>query len=726
MLAVLAIAGSWVFRPGFVPTADSLMKVEIFHFFYNEFFFHGAIPQWFPYHVLGMPSHYWQMMDLTPMSYVFLVVGRLLHITDVLWVFKCLMMTEQIVFIGGLYLLSQRLFSHRLTPIAICLSGMAAMNWTANIDLNFHIYYLFPWVVYALVLFFDTKRPQYFWLSGIVFLGWMMGNGLYFVFLWAYALLFFTAFLFYQRRECLRALLEKSKSNMLTAAVFFILALAIFYQLKGVTEFAVLLERGEGGKSGLLEFLSYGMTFNATLPQVFQWLVFGHVEFYLGLLPLVVFWLAVRKEKDVYFKSLLVMFIALMVLSFRGIGSTVAYFLPGMSYFRDIGHMYGFIKIVFLLAAGYGLDRLWSMSFKHKTIVLWAAIGIVFFCVDAFGISATWIKQMYTATDQSSMFTFTSQGFRFILYIALAIILLLGMVLKKSMRYANILVMAVFCLDIFSFQYAVAQSNASHRWDASALKTWQVHELTYQPQRLSQPTDTRALNAFLELEHDVKYATLYGFAQFDPCWPQARVDFIPIGIMDMVVLRGGMRNPPDPFFKQNREPDVMRALGCYAPKMRLVHKAIVYERREEVMQLLQQMPGIYDTAIIEGGPLALRLSAQMDQTGNRYEDVIIQKFTTDKLTAKVSAPETGAWLIYADSFHPAWQALVNGQEAPVYKTYLGLKAIYVQGDTTVTLSFYDGVRTWISYGLFCFGLLLSIFIFFVLLESVFIGRIKLA
>jgi hypothetical protein len=44
--------------------------------------------------------------------------------------------------------------------------------------------------------------------------------------------------------------------------------------------------------------------------------------------------------------------------------------------------------------------------------------------------------------------------------------------------------------------------------------------------------------------------------------------------------------------------------------------------------------------------------------------------------ANVTAPQ-GAWLVYADAFHPSWRATVNGAAASLHPANLAFKALHL-------------------------------------------------
>jgi hypothetical protein len=97
-----------------VPMHDGMTVFGLFHYFYSQFFFYHHIAQWAPYDFYGQPTHFAQVVALSPLSYMALVVGKLLHITDTLRLFKFVMGLEVLVFSLGLWRLSSRIYRFSL------------------------------------------------------------------------------------------------------------------------------------------------------------------------------------------------------------------------------------------------------------------------------------------------------------------------------------------------------------------------------------------------------------------------------------------------------------------------------------------------------------------------------------------------------------------------------------------------------------------------------------
>ena len=85
--------------------------------------------------------------------------------------------------------------------------------------------------------------------------------------------------------------------------------------------------------------------------------------------------------------------------------------------------------------------------------------------------------------------------------------------------------------------------------------------------------------------------------------------------------------------------------------------------------------------------------------------VQVTRFTLDELVAQtqVAAPD-GAWLVYADAFHPGWRATVDGRDVPIAEANLAFKAVWLpRGDHVVRFWFQPGLSYYASYALAVFG-----------------------
>jgi hypothetical protein len=68
----------------------------------------------------------------------------------------------------------------------------------------------------------------------------------------------------------------------------------------------------------------------------------------------------------------------------------------------------------------------------------------------------------------------------------------------------------------------------------------------------------------------------------------------------------------------------------------------------------------------------------------------MSRFTLGEAVAEVNvASPGGAWLLYADAWHPDWRASVNGEVVPVHQANLAFKAIRVPGGASTVRFWFD-------------------------------------
>jgi hypothetical protein len=83
--------------------------------------------------------------------------------------------------------------------------------------------------------------------------------------------------------------------------------------------------------------------------------------------------------------------------------------------------------------------------------------------------------------------------------------------------------------------------------------------------------------------------------------------------------------------------------------------------------------------------------------------VRVSRFTLGELVADVDVTVPGgAWLLYADAWHPDWRASVNGEPVPVHEANLAFKAVRVPPGRSVVRMWFE--RGWLALGLALLGL----------------------
>jgi hypothetical protein len=698
-----------------VPIHDTFYNFASFHIFYGEFFFHRDLARWYPYGTFGLPSDFEQAASLSPASYAVGLAGALLGVRDVLLLFKLGAIVELLAFVFSVHLLGRRLFPSRATTLVLCLAAAGSVVWSGQQWWDFRLYYLLPLVLYFFATFLESERPHHLWFAGITCVAWALGLPPYATPLLGLVVL--VVVLVAMGRDTprfLSQLASPSRSNLLALGAFLALAASYAYFVTHALDHTSLHAPGRDALTGKVDpetFRTYGG--NANLMVVANAFLFGWPlqlpwgngadnSVYIGLVPLLGFGVALARERSRMFIGLTAAIVVLVLLSFGGAFTRAAYYLPGFAYYRHVGLVYGLVKVLILLASGYGLERLWSFGPPRLSRPVLIVVG-----------GALLVEAWLALPKLVEPWTWVRSGgshllVRLVVYGTLiAASRVVGLPLRRALGVGLVLDLALFQLAI----HALRVPELAPR-DRRLLAAVQVRELSYQPVRRESPalapsgshhaeSDASRL-AFELTTHQQRvgpgvkevYWYIYQFAHFDPCQSQFRTDYLLEGVDRLLRMQ------------RERGFDLGEFLGCGAPKLRLVSRVLFADSPEEAERSLS-------AALRTGGepttvvwcPAGSAPPPVVSPDGDRPGHLEATRFTLGELSAevRVDAPE-GAWLVYADGYHPGWLASVNGRRTTVCEANLAFKAIPVPpGATTVRFWFRHGANTALSSVIAVFG-----------------------
>ncbi len=714
---------------------DTMAVFQIFYYFYNELFFHGQLAQWAPYGTFGLDANFLQL-SLSPLSYLAILSGWLLKIEDVLLLFKVSLIAEQMLFLTGMYLLSRFLFSKRSTIFLICLGGIGSSVLYYQIYFNFRIYYLFPLITYFIFFALHKTDARSLWFASIIGLAWLLGNSPYFICLWGLVFsIMFTSYTFLTKKNGLwPAILKPNLKNLSLFCIAGLIFTIYLYFLKHASDFTVIntpLRDLVSGRNNLLTFLIYGS--KAKLDMLIQCFIFGwpaHLPLgqgvdnsvYIGLLPLLFFVWAVIRVRNRIFLSILIAAFALVWLSFGGLFTVLVYFFPGMAYYRHIGLVWGLAKIMFLICAGFGLDDFWTVSLKKKISLLFFIVLIFVFILDIQPQALKqWLQPIFANMNTEEflkaiphILKYTLNPFmhpdvltvqldkvnlglllRLGVYVGVAAFMFfLSVCFYRYMRSRNRKVPAPtwetfiitaliisFSIDLMLYQFLVFKGLPKlPKEQYNLLYSTRTRELKFQAQRQMQPEsvlEQRALALISGPWQMTSYAYAYNFVQFDPCvsnfWPY----LLPSGVAEL----SKTIKPDNQHF--------LDLIGCNKPKIRLFDNEAF-------------LAGNSDMFIKEAS-------------------ITVNKFSANEVVIDADNPEeNGAWLVYADAFHPGWQAVINGKKKPVIEAHQAFKAVLLEkGKSTVKFVFYYGLSYAASIFIALFGLITGVVFLVLFLQTLF-------
>lgn len=698
-LAFVVLLNLAYFDPRIVGINDTFYNFADFQIFYSELFFHGDLARWLPYGTYGLQADYEQIASLGPLSYLVGAVGALFHVRDALLLFKLAVVGEQMLFVFGVWRLAGLLFATRVTVLVLCLAAAGTSVWYAQQWWDLRIYAFLPLVLSFLFEFVETRQAARLWLAGLASIVWCLGSLPYWIPLWALLLAVIGAVAVRDWRATLRALVSSRPRDVAALAVFAVAASAYAWFVLHALDGTVLRAFDRDpltGKVDLDNFRSYAG--NANLVVVANALLFGwpvHLPWgsgadnsiYLGLVPLLGLAIAVVRERSRTFLALMAGALVLVWLAMGGAFTTLVYHLPGFAYYRHVGLTFGLVKVLLLIASGYGLERIWARGGPRlATPVLWlVAIVLALELVAAspvlFGPQPwAWVK------DWGSH--------------VLVRLGVYGALLGACAAFAwptRAAVAIALVLDLSLYQLAVHETRVPKIRDAALLPATAVRAPFYQAERSDAPADAesqRALALAVKTGSREIYWFAYPFASFDPCRGKFRTDYYQAGVDRLLAFERASGGRHDAL------------LGCGVPKLRVVADARIASSADDARDRLLEA-----TRAGDARPTVIQLAAGSEAPpGERSEGPAgrsaVQRFALGELVADVDvATPGGAWLVYDDAYHAGWRASVDGAETPVHVANLAWKAVRVpQGRSTVRLWFRHGANHALGTAIALFGL----------------------
>lgn len=727
----------------FIPMVDTLVGFHIFFHFYNEFFHNGQIAGWLPYGNFGGSSEFLFLMQAAT-SHFAVLLGKLCRISDVLSLYKWSIVIDQILFLTGVYLLSTRLFRRKSSVLFTCLASIGSTVWYSQYFLDLRIFYLLPLAIYLLLRFFEESNPKFLWLCGITFIAWFL-DGVYAVILWAYLFLILSAFLSAQKRTAWKSLFRKSPGNYLAFFVFLLMAgIVIYYQTHSLANVSFNVAGRDSLKktADLNTFLTYGG--NPSLTNVIRSFLFGWPTclliaspldnvIYIGILPLLFFAWALLKERDLLFWGITACIAALIALSQGGLFAKMVYHLPGMSYYRHIGLIYGLVKVLIIIAAGFGWEKFWSSRNKILSAGLVIAIWILLGTLSTqFPMKNLMARSDFVLTPELiKIWHFVFIGRLFVYAGALVLPFLLARFPLRSgsgrsagtseRQWFPIAFLIAFVFDLFSFQAMIyAQSPKVAPEFDSALSCFKVNALRFQSERYQLPVSDHQIRATKLMEQacfpENLHTIMYNFIQLDPARSFYRSDWWSPGALKLSQI-----------YNFRRDNALKQILGIESPKLRLIPNAVYLDNENSAWPMLLNIPNIDQVVLLpkrDGLPPAV---TNADPSPAANGTIRVLDFNANKLSLDVTvAAEKGSWLVYADAWHPGWHAFVDGKEVPVEKAYFAFKAVRLgKGRHLVEFKYWNGLMSIFSYVIAIFSVIYVSTLLIIFLALLFQIRISL-
>lgn len=748
-----------------LPLHDTFGFLQIFSFFYNDFFYSNELAFWMPFDTYGLQSNFY-LVAMTPAHFFAGIVGRLFGIEDILFLFKFSTFLEHLIFLYGTYLLAKTIFKHKTTIAFVCLVSIGSMVFISQVSWNFYLFYLLPLTIYLVRMFFATYKLQYGILAMIVFIfSGMPGGAPYLAVVGMLGLAIISTAMFASNFRNIGKIFTLSRRDY-TVSAFYLLMLcllvisywALIRDASVFTELQSPARNPETGQVDLNVFLHYGSfidywkfseLFNP-LYRITGLLSWGIISFdftlFIGLIPLIFILYSFLEAKNVLWLGFAVTTAVLMLWSV-GDNTLVAtalykYFFP-MKYFRHIGYVASALKLFLPFLAGFGLDRTisnlnrWTAGEESKKkvllaeipVALMAVIGSIMLARIAFNKENEIFSKIFQFSDVDS---FRSAASVYITITIGIVLFLMFLLMKRRIQPVKHFSILLICLTVFELASYQGTVNGVFHSLIRQIKEPYTNAFVTDKYDFQWPrTRYRPISKEARKRHDLintfnrharylgaSYALTYNFIQWDPCVPQGRVDFINSNVASLIRLKGGVVQtrilPPqgDPF---------LSSLGCDSPKLQLVQDVVFSNSSEETAQLLRNTQNPGKALVLNNVPHNIQSKWLSSPRRDIREDATIQviDFRANGISMEASLPEgTGAWLYYMDAWHSGWKATVNNVPVPVAQANLAFKAIPLEGGLNKVEFFYDAGMGGIGALVVCFA---AIIFASVILASVVFG-----
>lgn len=705
------------------PEHYTLVTFMNFYSFYNELFLHHDILRWMPFGSYGIQANFWQLHQLTPISYATMLLGKLTQFRDVRVAFSVSIFLEQLVFLIGLYLVSTRFYRNRFVTLFVCLSGALNTVWTYELFWNLRIFYLLPFILYFLTRFSDTSQSVYFWLWALLLTISIIGNLPYFIPLNFLISAIFLAVLFFKKQLTVREFMPNSQRSSLVFAGFLLLFSAIVYftlnSFNGIVVFKPDRNQDAFFSTDISHFLTFAKAYWTDYQEFFSATFgrsrdhskyFGHIPILMAIVG--VFF--VRKRVLLACSASALFLLVFSLGDSTPVAGMIYHAFPPIRIFRYVGQVGALIKFFLILMSGFGFQYFLSVwqrregprVFLQRQRVL--LVGVAFFV-------------FLIVMQNSNKFGDWPEHFAF--NIVMLSVFLLILCSSRFNSKIKLIAISLVLVDLFWFQNLVFKKALDYQI-APPKEFYEIFNYQFQSTRLSAPRDamdfrTRKAVKYIDSIRGL-WVEGYDFAKFDPCIPfrpaifQSRPVFnLTKEIFQTEAPLGEYLSSFKEFVDHPKLPSFLNALGCSEDKIKFSAHPIFASNLHEAKLLVGKWPYIHLNPVIEtqneqenkivSPTLAIESSGKVER---------ISQFSANRLAVDVNVVSpTGSWLYYPDSYHSGWHASVDGIKTTIARANLAFKSLFVpQGRHHVEFFFFDGLNSVISVFMAICGLLFCMFL----------------
>ena len=688
------------------PQHDTTYAYQNFYTFYRQFFYANELARWYPFGTYGIKADLTQLFNLAPSAYFIGILGKILQIKNALFLFKFSLLIEEFMFLVGMFLLARFLFKDLKTTLFTCLAGIGSTAWYVQVYWNFRIYYLIPIIIYFFARFIKNGKGHDFWICGIIFICSFIGNLPYFAILYSptifILLITFTAF---YRNVPWKNIFKIEKTNLLCFLIC--LSIGIIYGafVRIADDGIVSFQRSRDPVHHFINlegFLSNGsgVGFEKFLGFFFE---ISHENFtvYMGWLTLFFLIYGIIYVRKIEFFGFLTCGLFLAFFSAGKefpLAELLFKFYYPMKWFQYIGQIASLGRIFFIVAAGFGFQHfLQHFSSRNKRLILLLGIGFIlifFMLIQYFRGSIPFHEKSLSSFYYLAAFLFSA-----------ALIFLI----RSEIKLAACSIFIFLFLDFFFYQLALAAN-----WPHKALLNHPnsatiIEQIDYQPFRISGSEFENHPRRIMAEQNPIERISVdaLNFIGIDPCveiYPSLLMAENVLNYLEIRTHYKRSKNREGFLSEWDNTTQFFYEVGCHVSKLRLFDSVHLARSETEAEQFLESNQDFNKLLILDPHRHAPQISkSNLTNLGR----MLVKSFSYNqvRLEIVVDAP-SGAWLYYADAFHPGWGAKVNHVDTKIYPANLAFKAIYLtSGVNEVVFSFGQEKSGFLSKSIAFIGLL---------------------
>jgi hypothetical protein len=699
LLLVLGIINFPLLAGQIQPYRDTFTApFQEFSIVYDEVRFHNQLPLWLPTSSYGIPD-YFAVLSLSAVNFCFIGIGKLFHIANTFTLFKWSLFFEQAIALAGMYLLGYQLFKKRTSVWLVCLAFLATFLVYKQVQINFRLVYLLPWILYWIVRYFNSEKAQFLWIAGLTTLLSIPGSAIYPLILEFYAIgIFFIVMLAGDYRK-IRGVFKLSRASLIWLAALILASAVSLYYFRYFNDWVAVFREGRSADLSvtLSDYLGFGEWWGPL--EIAASFLYGIITatntswyeyvFYIGLLPLAAAVGALLYQRRLAWLSTLVSMIFLFWAAMRGPFSSPLYYLPFVNLIRytAVIAMVPF-RVFLILAAGFGFDLDWKpMRMKNVALLLVGAAVLV----EVLSL---------VALSLDPLGDIVSKSFNYIIYYRLALIrgivyalAFLGISLSrqfpgipnlkpfKQPDLARIILITALFIDLVLYRTVYEKINLQHQvsFPDQANGEFIAKSPEYQPQRLREPEKIAVEQRYMDAigMSSVNPYMAEALVHFDRCLPfyvndQNRFEFITAGIQPLLAANLTLVDQPDSI-------SLNQVYACQNPKLRVVSNVLVAKNDLDAVAEIAKREQLGNLLVLSRAYSDQKTSLDNEPVKASFE---VTEFNANQLKATVHLENAASgWLVYSDAYHPSWRAFVNNQEVKIERAYLGFKAIYLESQT---------------------------------------------